>query len=64
MAKRQHFKGKKRMKSWHRGQSEARRWRGSDLPDLGTGADPTAGEPAPLHHRRRTGKQQPRGEAV
>lgn len=60
MTRRQHFKGKKRMKSWHRGRSEARRWVRTLLPDLGSGADPTEGAPTPLH----TGKQQPRGEAV
>lgn len=64
MAKRQHHKGKKRPRSWHRGEVEARHWRGLALPDLATGADPTAGEPTPVHRARRTGKQRPRGEAV
>lgn len=55
---RQHHKGKKRMKSWHRGQSEARLWARVELPDLGTGAEPTSGQPQPIHRNRRTGKQQ------
>lgn len=63
MGKRQHHKGMKRPRSWHRGQTEARHWRRLDLPDLRTGADPTTGEPTPVHRQRRTGKQQ-RGEAV
>jgi hypothetical protein len=48
-------KGLKRRKSWHRGKTEARRWRTIDdrWPDLSTDADPTAGAPTPL--RRDTG---------
>jgi len=61
--RRQHHKGRKRLKSWHRGQVEATRWRRILLPDLGTGADPTAGAPRPIHQSRRTGKQQ-RGDAI
>jgi hypothetical protein len=47
--RRQKGKGSKRLKSWHRGRGEARRWRtvARRLPELGTGADPTAGEPVP-----------------
>jgi len=62
VTRRQHHRGKKRLKGWHRGRGEARRWAATDLPDLQTGADPTQGEPAPIHRSRRTGKQQ-HGEA-
>lgn len=54
MSKRQHHRGKKRPKSWHRGQGESRRWGRVALPDTGTHADPTAGTPIPL---RRKGRQ-------
>lgn len=61
MSKRQHHRGKKRPKAWHRGRTEARQWqRHGDLPDLGTGADPTTGAPSP---RRRSGRQKP-GDAL
>lgn len=61
--RRQHFKGRKRLKSWHRGQAEGRRWARTALPDLNTGADPTTGTPQPIHLERRTGKQQ-RGDSI
>lgn len=60
MSRRQHFKGKKRMKGWHRGRTEAGRWARTQLPDVGSGADPTTGTPAPL---RRTGGRN-RGDAL
>jgi hypothetical protein len=49
---RQKGKGHKRPKAWHRGAGEARLWRSADLPDVATGADPTAGAPTPLTNRR------------
>jgi hypothetical protein len=69
MAKRQHFKGKKRMKSWHRGHGEARRSEAAQrsLPDVGSGADPTAGAPVGLNRRNiRTGgsKNRARGDSL
>ena len=62
MGKRQHHKGLKRPRHWHRGKGEARRWAHLRLPDLETGADPT-GQPVANHLQRRTGKQQ-RGDAL
>lgn len=41
-------KGLKRRKNWHRGKGEARRWQRTELPDVGSGADPTTGAPTPL----------------
>lgn len=59
----QHYKGKKRRKSWHRGKTEARRSEQAldSLPDTGVGADPTTGEPRPL---RESGSRQNRGDAI
>lgn len=57
---RQKHKSKKRPKTWHRGRAEARLWSASELPDVGSGADPTQGRPDPL---RRQGKQN-RGDAA
>jgi hypothetical protein len=51
----QKHKGRKRPKHWHRGQSEARRWQATQLPDVGSGADPTAGAPTPVHRARPAG---------
>lgn len=45
--RRQKHKGLKRPKSWHRGAVEARRWAATQLPDVGSGANPTAGTPRP-----------------
>lgn len=57
MSKRQHHRGKKRPKSWHRGKGEARHWDAQrDLPDLGTGADPTSGQPTPLRRNQPGGR--------
>jgi hypothetical protein len=39
-------KGKRRPKHWHR-RDEIDRWDAADLPDVGSGADPTAGTPRP-----------------
>lgn len=63
MGKRQHHKGKKRPKTWHRGRTEVARWRRvADLPDLGSGADPTSGAPTPL--RRQHPGRAARGDAL
>jgi len=56
VSRRQHHRGKKRLKGWHRGKGEARNWGRIDLPDLGTGADPTSGEPAPLRRNQPGGR--------
>jgi hypothetical protein len=50
VTRRQHHRGKKRLKAWHRGRGEARRWARSVLPDVGSGADPTAGQPGPVRY--------------
>jgi hypothetical protein len=63
MRRPQRGKGNKRRKHWHRGQGEARRWLRSQLPDVGSGADPTGGEPAPVHRSRRSGDTH-RGDAL
>ena len=47
MGRAQKGKHHKRRRSWHRGRVEARRWLQVDLPDGGSGADPT-GAPTPL----------------
>lgn len=58
---RQKGKASKRPKHWHRGKSEAERWAAVNLPDVGSGADPTTGVPIPhrsidrKHSRRRHG---------
>jgi hypothetical protein len=44
VTRRQHHRGKKRLKGWHRGRGEARRWARSVLPDVQSGADPTTGQ--------------------
>lgn len=62
MSKRQHHRGKKRPKNWHRGKTEGRRWARNELPDLGTGADPTSGAPTPL--RRKHPGRAGRGDAL
>lgn len=55
MTRPQKGKKHKRRKSWHRGKSEARNWRRVQLPELGSGADPTEGAPTPVRNdgRRR-----------
>jgi hypothetical protein len=55
MSRRQHHRGKKRPRSWHRGKSEHARWQrfGQQLPELGTGADPTTAEPVRLRRKGR-----------
>lgn len=45
MTKRQHGKGKKRLRGWHRGRNVGRAAARRPLPDVGSGADPTAGVP-------------------
>jgi hypothetical protein len=61
---RQHGKGGKRLKRWHRGKGEARRWRDIErtMPDLGTGAAPEDAAPPQVAHRG-PGKRW-RGEAA
>lgn len=61
--RRQKPKGRKRPREWHRGQGEADRWDATPLPDVASGADPTTGEPMPVHLHPRTGKQQ-RGDTA
>lgn len=56
MSRRQKGKGYKRSRSWHRGRSEAFRWRSVRLPDVRSGADPAAGAPRAL---RRNGTTPP-----
>lgn len=56
MSRRQHHRGKKRPKHWHRGHNEARQWKRTELPDLGTGADPTSGAPRPLRRKQSGGR--------
>lgn len=60
MSRRQRGKDHKRSRSWHRGRSEFIRWRSVQLPDVRSGADPTAGAPRPL---RRNGTTPP-GDAL
>jgi hypothetical protein len=48
-----HPRGKKRPKHWHVSDI-ARRWARTHLPEVGSGADPTAGEPTPLRGKART----------
>jgi hypothetical protein len=62
MNKRQHFKGSKRLRRWHRTGAEDRRFARTRLPDVGSGADPTAGVPIPV--RRGPGGRYHRGETV
>jgi hypothetical protein len=50
----QRSKGRKRPRSWHRGQGEADRWKTIELPDLGTDTPPT-GAPIPVHRNRGPG---------
>lgn len=59
---RQDFKGKKRLKSWYRGRTEADRWQrvARLLPDVDSGADPTAGAPS----KPRTVGNRNRGDAA
>lgn len=60
MTRPQKHKSWKRPRSWHRGPVEARRWHATALPDVGSGADPTAGTPRRL---RRNGTTRP-GDAL
>ena len=62
--RRQHGKGGKRLKRWHRGSGEARRWDQAErtLPVLGTGAGPEDAAP-PQVSNRGPGKRW-RGEAI
>ena len=59
----QHSKGKKRPRDWHARLSEERAWAAILLPEVDSGADPTTGEPVPVHKHRRTGNMR-RGDAV
>ena len=59
-------KGKrgKRRKNWHRGRGEARRWEAVQLPDVGSGADPTTGVPIPQRGVDRKHSRQRHGDAA
>jgi hypothetical protein len=54
----QRGKGGKRRRDWHHtSQSDVMRdYKPESLPDLGTGADPTAGTPTPLRRGGRRGR--------
>ena len=56
MARPQHHRGKKRLKKWHRGKGEAHRWENRQLPDVGSGADPTTGQPIRLRRNQPGGR--------
>jgi hypothetical protein len=62
--RRQHGKGSKRPKHWHRGHGEARRW--ADIehgwPELDTDADPVPAAPVPL--RRDSGPSRLHGDTA
>lgn len=62
--KRQKGKGNKRKKSWHRGRGESRRFAKTmrQLPDVGSGADPTTGAPIPL--RKDSGPSRLHGDSL
>lgn len=46
VTRRQHGKGNKRLRGWHRGGALGRKAaRRKPLPDVGSGADPTSGAP-------------------
>lgn len=51
-------KGGKRRHGWHK------RAQVVELPDVGSGADPTSGEPRAIHRRDRTGNDTLRGDAL
>lgn len=63
MTKRQAGKGKKRRKSWHRRGEEKRFYR-DPLPEVGSGADPTAGAPIPLARTGKTTGTKRRGQSL
>lgn len=52
MGRSQKGKSKKRPKSWHRGHVEARAFKKNELPDVGSGADPTSGVPKPVSNSK------------
>lgn len=52
MGRSQKGKSKKRPKSWHRGHVEARAFKKNELPDVGSGADPTSGAPKPVSNSK------------